>query len=219
MNDLANGGLAGKLPNQIEAAGTAKKANQEAKKKAEMEAAEKRRQEKQETKRKQREAAAAKAKANQEKRERQKKSVVESIKKAQNASKAKALRERLNEMKKIITEKRAKENRIKKECASNPYLEQCEGFKDARKKAAEMKAYKQDLTKLLNSYNNRLGDPSWPGKKNELFKKYANTITNDKVIKAELNNMTKIRAEETRRIALEKKQAAAKQRRETQEKA
>ena len=198
VNDLANGGLAGKLPNQIKATGTAKKANQNAKKKAEMEAAEKRRQEKQETKRKQREAAAAKAKANQEKREKQKESVIESIKKAQNASKAKALRERLNKMKTIITEKRAKENRIKKECASNPYLEQCgEGAIAARKKAAEKKAYKQKLTNLLNSYNNRLGDPSWPGKKNELFKKYANTITNDKVIKAELNSMTKIRAEKT----------------------
>jgi hypothetical protein len=206
VNDLANGGLAGKLPNQIQAAGTAKKANQNAKKKAEMEAAEKRRLEKQETKRKQKEAAAAKAKANQEKREKQKGSVIESIKKAQNASKAKVrLRERLNDMKKVITEKRAKENRIKKECASNPYLEQCgEGAIAARKKAAEKKAYKQKLTKLLNSYNNRLGslvdakgNPSWPGKKNELFKKYANTITNDKVIKAELNSMTKIHAEKT----------------------
>jgi hypothetical protein len=226
VNDLANGGLAGKLPNQIKAAGTAKKANQNAKKKAEMEAAEKRRQEKQETKRKQREAAAAKAKANQEKREQQKASVIQSIKNAQNASKAKAqLRERLNKMKTIITEKRkaneaakVKENRIKKECESNPYLDQCEGARDAREKAAEKKAYKQNLTKLLNSYNNRLGSPSWPNKKNELFKKYANTITKDKVIRAELNSMTKIHMENTRRIALEKKQAEAKQRREKQEK-
>ena len=119
-----------------------------------------------------------------------------------------------------------KAGRIKKECESNPFLPGCPTRNDARKKAAEMKAYKQDLTKLLNSYNNRLGSlvgvngkPSWPGKKNELFKKYAKTITNKKVIKAELNNMTKIHAEKTRRIALEKKQAAAKQRRETQEKA
>jgi len=178
VNDLANGGLAGKLPNQIKATGTVKKANQA-------------------------------------KREEQKASVIKSIKNAQNASKAKEqLRQRLNRMKTIITEKRkanevakakaneaakAKENRIKKECESNPYLKQCEGASDAREKAGKKKAYKQNLTKLLNTYNTRLGslvdakgNPSWPVKKNELFEKYAKKITNDKVIKAELNSMTKI---------------------------
>ena len=221
VNDLANGGLAGKLPNQIKATGTVKKANQNAKKKADMEAAVKTRQEKQETKRKQREAAAAKAKANQEKREQQKGSVIKSIKNAQNASKAKArLRERLNKMKTIITEKRAKENanRLAREKANKAAANKAAANKAAKIKEAVDKGQREKRVRVLvNSFNDKLGSKTWPAKKQAFITKHLNLGTDNIKIKAELNSMTKIHMENTRRIALEKKQAAAKQRREMQE--
>ena len=197
VNDLANGGLAGKLPNQIEAAGTAKKANQNAKKKAEMEAAEKKRQEKQETKRKQREAAAAKAKANQEKRETQKESVIKSIKKAQNASKAKALRERLNKMKAIITEKRkANEAAKAKENANRLAREKAAKEKQEKIKVAMTAGQrKKEITKLLNSYNNRLGSKKWPETKGALLNKYTKSTKNLEQDKASLKALLELKVQ------------------------
>jgi hypothetical protein len=201
VNDLANDGLAGKLPNQIKAAGTAKKANQNAKKKAEMEAAEMRRQEKQETKRKQREAAAAKAKANQAKREQQKASVIQSIKNAQNASKAKArLREMLNKMK-MITEKReaneaakakenanrlarqkANENRRKQnarnaEAKQRREKQEKDAAETRAKRNAERKAAEENAKKEKNNMNARM-----KATRNELaMKKAARELVNARI--------------------------------------
>ena len=188
VNDLANGGLAGKLPNQIKATGTVKKANQNAKKKADMEAAVQRRQEKQETKRKQREAADAKAKANQEKREQQKGSVIKSIKNAQNASKAKEqLRQRLTKMKMIITEKRAKENanRLAREKANKAAANKAAKIKEAVDKGQR----KKEITKLLNSYNTRLGSKKWPETKGTLLNEYMKSTKNLEQDKANLKTL------------------------------
>jgi hypothetical protein len=190
VNDLANGGLAGKLPNQIKATGTVKKANQNAKKKADMEAAVQRRQEKQETKRKQREAADAKAKANQEKREQQKGSVIKSIKNAQNASKAKEqLRQRLTKMKTIITEKRAKENanRLAREKANKAAANKAAKIKEAVDKGQR----KKEITKLLNNYNNRLGSKKWPETKGTLLNEYMKSTKNLEQDKANLEALLK----------------------------
>ena len=190
VNDLANGGLAGKLPNQIKATGTVKKANQNAKKKADMEAAVQTRQEKQETKRKQREAAAAKAKANQEKREQQKGSVIKSIKNAQNASKAKEqLRQRLTKMKTIITEKRAKENanRLAREKANKAAANKAAKIKEAVDKGQR----KKEITKLLNNYNNRLGSKKWPETKGTLLNEYMKSTKNLEQDKANLEALLK----------------------------
>ena len=260
VNDLANGGMASKLSNQIQSAGKAKRLNKQQKVKDEEAAAEKKRaakrvaalkkrQEQEEARGKrndERKAAVANAEKEQKnmnarmkntrnnvERRQKEKAAANVVNKMKDAAKKRALLEAAKKMKaaanKAVANKAAanKAAKIKKECESNPYLDQCEGALAARKKAGEKKAYKQKLTKILNTYNNRLGslvdakgNPSWPVKKNELFKKYANTITNDttlRIFRAELNSVAKIHMENTRRIALEKKQAAAKQRREMQE--
>ena len=93
-------------------------------------------------------------------------------------------------MKTIITEKRAKENanRLAREKAAKEKQEKI-------KAAVAAGQRKKEITKLLNSYNNRLGSKKWPEKKGALLNKYMKSTKNLEQDKASLEALLELKVQ------------------------
>jgi hypothetical protein len=209
VNDLANGGMASKLSNQIQSAGKAKRLNKQQKVKDEEAAAEKKREAKR--------VAALKKRQEQEKargkRNDERKAAVANAKKEQTNMNARMKNTRNN------VERRQKEkaaanvvNKMKDAAKKRALLEAAKKMKAAANKAAVNKAAankaavnkaakikeavdkgqrKKEITKLLNNYNNRLGSKKWPETKGTLLNEYMKSTKNLEQDKANLEALLK----------------------------
>ena len=194
VNDLANGGMASKLSNQIQSAGKAKRLNKQQKVKDEEAAAEKKREAKR--------VAALKKRQEQEKargkRNDERKAAVANAKKEQTNMNARMKNTRNN------VERRQKEkaaanvvNKMKDAAKKRALLEAAKKMKAAANKAAKIKEAvdkgqrKKEITKLLNNYNNRLGSKKWPETKGTLLNEYMKSTKNLEQDKANLEALLK----------------------------